>query len=48
MWTEQISSCIEDESLGYLLKGIPVELLSSKLYEPDWLYWLEYIKVEED
>ena len=44
MWTDIISNCIEDRR--DLLRPVTLELLSTIPYEPDWLYWLEYIKVE--
>lgn len=47
-WTEGISACIEDESRRYLLKPIPLVLISAIVYEPDIFWWLEYRKVNNN
>lgn len=44
-WGKKIESCIEDKNKRYLLKNIPLDLLSAELYVPPLRYWFAYVKV---
>lgn len=43
-WTQQIANCIEHDSKRRLLKGIPLWLIATVDYTPDFVYWLEFRK----
>lgn len=44
-WTEQVADCIEDEGKRIYLKDIPIVLLSATEYQPDTIYWLEWMRL---
>lgn len=48
MFDEKVITCILNEDKRYLLKGIPVCLIASIDYEPDWFEWQIILKAERN
>ena len=42
-WGSLIAECIVDETMRVWLRDIPLTLVSSVEYEPDYIYWAVYI-----
>lgn len=45
-WTQSIAECIENEDMRVNLMQVPIAIIASREWIPDYWYWVAYLKRE--
>lgn len=47
-WTQSIAKCIENEDMRANLMQVPIAIIASREWLPDYWYWVAYLRVKSN